>query len=285
MFAFLSYKLGAILVRILPDGVSRAIASILATIQYLLRTGLRRVATANLRSIPDLEGREARAAALRLFKNFAESIRLFLRMPYLEPRDLASLVKPDKIRDALAKLEPGRGFIIVTAHLGPWELAGAYLASLGLRVNTVALDHPSSKVTEFFNQRRRAVGVQSYPLKGSFSPLCRALARGECVVLLVDREYAGGKKRYRFLGAERRLPESHLLMAARMKVPVFVGGFFFSEDGGFDYEVKGPYNLPTNRSRDEAMRDLQERCLRDLEQIVRSHADQWFCFTPIDRRE
>lgn len=280
MIAVLFYKLGAYLTCALPERVSARIAGFLGFINYLLRFRTRRNIAANLKIIlgENCHTGELRRTNRAVFMNFAESIRLFLKIPALTTADLMDESDFSEFDAVLGKLEPGKGFIIVSAHLGPWELGGLYMKARNRMMHTVALDHPSPHVTEFFNERRLVANTVCYPLDWSFRSLKRALDRGECVVLLIDRDYKTPNRRFTFFGLPSSLTNSHLLLAARCRVPLIPGAFLFKPGGGFKGIFRGPYAVGDEPDRFAAMDSIQDRCLRDLEEIIRAYPEQYFHF-------
>jgi len=101
------------------------------------------------------------------------------------------------------------------------------------------------------------------------------------VVLLVDREYVRGRRRYDFMGSPRALPESHLLLAFRTGAPIFVGTFFFEGQDRFGYEIEGPFRAPAAPDREKSWERLQRLCLDSLERMIRKRPTQWFHFQPL----
>ncbi|MBI4721277.1 MAG: lysophospholipid acyltransferase family protein [Chitinivibrionia bacterium] len=280
MLAVFFYKLGAYLTCALPERVTASIAAFLGYVNYLLRFRTRRNIAINLKIIlgENCGARKLRRTTRAVFMNFAQSIRLFLKLPAITDADLMRGSDFSEFDEVLRKLEPGKGFIIVTAHLGPWELGGLYMRTRNHTLHTVALDHPSRRVTAFFNERRLAANTVCHPLDWSFKMLKQALDRGECVVLLIDRDYKTPNKRFTFFGLPSCLPGSHLLLAARCGVPVIPGAFLFKPGGGFKGIFRGPYFIANTTNRLAAMDALQERCLRDLEDMIRDHPEQYFHF-------
>lgn len=283
MLAVLFYKFGAFLTRCLPDRISATIAAFLGYLQYYMRLRTRRNLARNLELILERQAdrRTIRRITRATFINFAECIRLFLKMPRIDP---AAFVRDGDFSgfDAVIdKLEPGRGFIIVAAHLGPWELGGIYMKHKNIRMHTVALDHPTRQATRFFNERREYANTTCYPLDGSFPKLKRALESGECVVILIDRDYKTTNKQFTFFGVPVSLPTSHLLLAARCRVPLVTGAFILQPEGGFRGIFRGPYNISGSADRLAAMEEIQMRCLADLEDFIRAYPDQYFHFEPL----
>jgi len=291
MLPAVPYHLGAFFARFAPDRVCRAIAWTLAEANWQLRPVTRRVVADNLRVIhPEWSDAERRAVARRVVHNFARSIVLFLQLPFLKRADVMARCDFSALTEAIEQARaatPGTrgGFILASAHLGPWEVGGFGVSLLGYPVHTVALDHPFASVTRFYSERRAYLGVHAYPVVGSFMQLKEALDRGECVALLVDRAYGKAKKRFVIFGVESEFPLGHLVLAARCHVPVLTGALVFDGRDRFRYVHGGTHFPDEDADEFEKLERLQEQCLRDLESIIRAHSDQWSHFVPLARTE
>jgi KDO2-lipid IV(A) lauroyltransferase len=282
MVSALLYKFGASLALHLPKALTALITNLLADLQYITRFKLRRTVAANLHMVHGerMTDKQIRRLTRTVFRSFARSIYLFLRSPLLTNEDLKSVGNADNFMGMTKDLEKS-GFIIATGHLGPWEVGGLWLAANGFHVNTVALDHPAEDVTAFFNQRREHSGLKIFPLRNSFHQLEEALEKGECVALLVDRDYGSASTQCRFFGREVRLPIGHILLSIRTGKPIVTGAFLFNSHGGFTCEIKGLYRPDPSLSEEEAIERMQAKCLRDLEALIERYSDQWFQFIPV----
>jgi KDO2-lipid IV(A) lauroyltransferase len=280
MVGLLLYKLGALLVHVLPESITKKTAAFMAYLNYCFRSRSRRNVQQNIRLMigPDHPEQAIRSISRKVFVNFAESIRLFLGLPYIDPETLDSQCDLSGLDDIVSRIEPGRGFVIVSAHIGPWELGGAFLSTRGFKISTVALDHPSGRVTRFYNRRRSASAIEVFPVGRSFHRLEEAVGKGECVVLFIDRAHGRMRDEFEFFGIKRIMPTGHLHLAYRMKVPVLVGAFLFDGDGKYKGLIKGPYEIDDTLPEEDAMKKLQQRCLHDLEEMIAAHPDQYFYF-------
>jgi lauroyl/myristoyl acyltransferase len=232
------------------------------------------------------EGASAKAvdaAAKNLFSNFGRSIYCFLRVARMSPETLGDRCNYGGIDTVVARLREKGGFIIVGPHVGPWEMAGAFLSALGLRIHTVALDHPSVRVTNFFDERRRAIGLLCHPMGGSFAALCAALENGECVALLIDRSHGRGGRPSTIFGRSVTLPTGHAALAVRCGVPIVTAVCVFSDGQRFKFVHGGPYYPDLSLDEDDRAEDLQRRCRIDMERFIREYPDQWFHFEPLER--
>jgi KDO2-lipid IV(A) lauroyltransferase len=286
MLQAIPYHLGAYFARFTPDWFCRLIAWTLAELNWWLRPRTRRLVMDNLRVVrPEWSAGERRAAARRLIHYFARSILLFLQLPFLDPDDVLARCDMSELRTAMEQLGGKRAFIIATAHVGPWELGAYSLTRMGCTVHTVALDHPAARVTKFYSDRRAYMGLRAHPLSGSFPALKDAIDRGECVALMIDRAYGKAKKRFAIFGVESEFPLGHLVLSARCRAPVLTGVLVFDGPKRFRYVHGGTHFPEDHEDEFEKLERLQEGCLRDLERLIRAHADQWFHFLPIARTE
>lgn len=286
MLQVIPYHLGAFFARFLPGWACRVITWTIAEVNWWVRPRTRRILDENLRIIhPDWSAHERREAARRTVHNFARGILLFLQLPFLDPDALFARCDVSGLQREIEVLGPGRAFIIASAHVGPWELGGYCLARMGHTVHTVALDHPTRQVTEFYSARRAYLGIHAHPVEGSFPRLKDAVDRGGTVALLVDRAYGKAKKHFALFGVETEFPLGHLVLSARCKAPVITGALVFDGRDRFKY-VHGGTHLPEDDADEfERLERLQEKCLRDLERIIRVYTDQWFHFLPLERTE
>ncbi len=288
VLAVVPYHLGAFFARRLPRPAARAVADAIGRANARARRETVRVVAHNLRVIaPALSPDEAREQAPAVIRNFAQAIRVFLELPFLEWERERRRFDLSELDAALASIQarPGPGarpIVMASAHLGPWELGGWVLARLGFRVLTIALDHPSRSVSRFFSDRRRRVGVEAVAPRGAVARLSAALGPGACVALLVDRDVGAGGLEAPWFGRRAVLPTGHAVVAVRTGAPVVVGALVFDGDDGYRY-VHGGVHDPASYAGSDAERvaALHRDCAGDLERLVARHPLQWFHFRPL----
>jgi lauroyl/myristoyl acyltransferase len=282
MLQAIPYHLGAFFTRFAPKWVCRSITWTLAETNCWLRPLTRRLLQDNFQLIhPDWTAAERRFIARRVIHQFANSILLFLELPFLKPDDIFSRCELSELRAAIAEVPKGQGFIIATGHIGPWELGGYCMTHMGHTVNTVALDHPSKEVTKFFSARRDYLGVRAHPLGGAVSELKDAIERGECVALLIDRAYGKTKKQSVFFGVTKDFPLGHIVLSSRTGAPILTGALVFDGKDRFRYVHGGTHWPDETLDEFDKLDALQEHCVRDLERIIHDHTEQWFHFFPL----
>jgi lauroyl/myristoyl acyltransferase len=152
---------------------------------------------------------------------------------------------------------------------------------MGLGIHSVAFEHPSEYVTRFFEDRRKKMGIQCHARGTSYGALAQALRTGDCVALLIDRDFGCVRKKYSLFGRPLGLPRGHAALAVRCRVPIVTAVCVFAGEGKFKLELRGPYHPNTSLGENAAMEDLMDRCRRDIEWFVKKYPDQWFNFEPM----
>ncbi len=270
MVTYLLYLIAAHLTRIVPPRVSEGIASAIAFLFYIFRPRIRYNVKRNLEALNVPDG-----SRFIVFRNFSRTITDFLSLSRITRKELVSYCRIEGKEHLDRALEGGSGVIIITPHLGPWEVSGAYLASLGYRIHTVALPHPSRMVTRFFSKRRAAWGIHDYPFGESIPLLLRALRLGEIVVLLVDRNYSNRGITLPFLGRDVTLPDGHIILAKRTGASLLPGSCYYDNERSITIRIEEPVDI--TRSINDPV-EIGVRCLHRIERHIRPHYEQWFAF-------
>jgi lauroyl/myristoyl acyltransferase len=177
------------LARVLPQPVLVTIAKLLAAAYRLACPARAEVVFNNL--LPVFDGKRAttRAAARQLFQNFAVKLADLWRYESGRPVDtlLDSLSGWEHFEKARAR---GRGVLLVTVHLGNWELGAPWLTRRNVKLQVITQAEPDPRLTELRQAARARWGVDTLPLgEDPFGAveIIRRLEANHAVALLLDR--------------------------------------------------------------------------------------------------
>ena len=158
MSKYYLYKVGQFLANILPIQVSRALVMFLCDLHFCFSKADRHAVEDNLKIVfktNHVPSWQVRA----VFRNFGKYLLEFFTMTKrLQPAFLGSNVHIKNIEYFNEVLQKGKGGILVTAHLGNWEMGGAVLPALGFPLSVVALAHKDPRVNALFNAQREVLG-------------------------------------------------------------------------------------------------------------------------------
>lgn len=128
-------------------------------------------------------------ATLRLARDFyrglGESLVEFLRLPYLSADEIRRLVRLEGTEYLDAALAEGRGAILLTAHLGNWELCGTSMGLSRYPTTAIARSQVDATLTDLFNHTREAHGLKVVGMT-DLRGCIRVLKRNECLGVLND---------------------------------------------------------------------------------------------------
>ncbi len=159
MALYILYRIGYLLVMLLPLKFSYGLACLGADICYAAHHKDREAIIKNLETILGLKDdrRAYERMARELYRNFAKYLVDFFRFSRLDEEYLKKFVKIEGAQNIDAALAKGKGVIAMSAHIGNWELGGSVIAMLGYPISAVVLTHRNKKIDEFF-RRQRLIG-------------------------------------------------------------------------------------------------------------------------------
>ena len=250
---------------------------------YLVLPRLRRDLRKNLRVVTG--GGEVERLVFATFYKFALNwcdVMLMMRLSGPRLLDLIGRRTGEKpLDDALAA---GRGAILISIHLGNWELGGLGLAQKGYPMNILTFSEPDAKVNRQREAIRRRSGVNFiYVDREASSSLAmveavNALNRNEVLAILGDRDGSSHALALEFFGRPTAIPvgAAYLAMASGAPViPVFVP----LEGRRYAAVMEEPIFFRAERDqRERAIREGTQAILRVFERYIRAYPDQWYNF-------
>lgn len=176
------------------------------------------------------------------------------------------------------------GAILLTAHAGNFELGGLLLRQKGLKVHTVYKPDRFGAVEQLRDRVRAQGGVVGIPVDGvgfSTLPLLKLLREGRTVGMQGDRDFNLTGLPLPFLGREAHFPKGPWELAAMTGAPVIVSFFWSDDRHRFHAVFYEPIHVRGDRgSRQASIAEGMARYVAILEDLVRRHPDQWYCFYP-----
>src|ERR1700676_55736 len=116
----------------LPRALARALVGILTGLLYRVLGRLRRVGERNLElAMPELPPSERNRILQNVFRNLGWHLVEFCRMPRYTAENTRNWIRTEGLEHYLAADARGKGVLVLTGHLGGWELSGFYHPLMG----------------------------------------------------------------------------------------------------------------------------------------------------------
>jgi lauroyl/myristoyl acyltransferase len=265
-----------------PDWFKRSTPYPIGALSFALVGERRRAAVRNMERVLGADRFTAHFAALRMFCEFAFCTSETMEYYSPQPRSLR-IERPEQ--DAvLTALRAGRGAVVVTGHLGCWDIAAKALTEEPCPVNLVMARESDATTQAFVASARERSGVKVVFADASvFSSLglVRALRRNEIVAIQLDRAAgAGGVRSLPFLGAPAPFPSGPFVLARMAGAPVIP--VFAPRLGRRHYRIQigDPVEVPRSAREPAALDRVMLAVIAQLEGMVRRYPWQWFQFAP-----
>jgi KDO2-lipid IV(A) lauroyltransferase len=212
--------------------------------------------------------RLARRVFVEMGRNAASVARLARRDP---GQALGNLRKsgPGRIEDLAG------GAVVVSAHLGPWELGPTALARLGVPVWVVVRPVREARLDRLVTRLRTAHGPRLLPRDADARRVRRLLREGAVVVVAADQQPRGRRVAGTFLGRPAWIPTGPALLARAADVPIVPMVVRRSGPGRHELRVGQPIPLDRRMPRPEAVAAAARAASGALERFVEDDLEQW----------
>ncbi len=173
------------------------------------------------------------------------------------------------------------GFVMMSSHIGNYEIAGYSLVSDTKTINAVVYGYEKQSVTDNRNNMFRKTNIRMIGIREDMSHLFeidRALAAGDIVSFPSDR-YMGATKTITapFLGQEAKFPMGPFSVATMRGLDAIAVNTM--KEGSRNYRIYvTPLEYDKSASRKEQIRQLSAAYIAELEKRVRQYPAQWYNF-------
>lgn len=243
-------------------------------------------------AFPERDAAWVEETAATCYRHFGREAASLARLSRLDPGRLVARTRGvEAVREAMAGAgSPGGGRIIVTGHLGNWELAGALLAGMGLPVVAVVKRQANRRFDRRLQALRGRLGIETVSMARAGHRIPEALAAGALVALVADQDAGSRGVFVPYLGREASTFRGPAYLSLRTGAPL-VFGLLVREGTGYRGVVEPvpapEADAPSGAGADvearpdaraEAEAELTRRWVGRLEAAVRRWPGQYFWF-------
>ncbi|HEY4025769.1 MAG TPA: hypothetical protein VGO86_05000 [Candidatus Dormibacteraeota bacterium] len=283
MIQYRAFRTMQWLVERLPRPLGYALAVLVARFAFLFARRPRAKLEANLTmALPGLTRAQLRELVWRNFRNHSKAYADLMRLPVARVEDLRALLHVQGIEHLEAARARGRGVLVISAHMGSWEIAAAIWSATVAPVSLFAEELEPRELYEWYRGTRARLGISVLPLNRSgLRQVLQALDNQEMVVTAIDRDIMGTGINVDFFGLPARIPEGPAAIALRKGTPLLPVAVYRLPDDTFQALGYPPIFAEPTGDRAADIRRVTGELVRRLEEIIRAHPDQWHMPHPI----
>jgi KDO2-lipid IV(A) lauroyltransferase len=266
------------LLGVLPRGAARAVGTFVGTAAYVLLARLHRTGRKNLETaFPEKTTEEREQILRRMFRNLGWLLGEFCQMHKYTRANTLEFLRYEGLEHYLAARARGKGVLIVTGHLGAWELSSYYHSLMGHPMGMVIRRLDNAKVDRLVNGIRCLHGNKVLHKDDFARGLLGAMRQGETVGILMDTNMTPPQGVFvPFFGREA-CTASGLARVARKTGAAVLPGFMVWEEAEEKYVLRFGAEIPVVVTEDDEADAVANtgRFTAVIEDWVRRYPDQW----------
>jgi KDO2-lipid IV(A) lauroyltransferase len=175
-----------------------------------------------------------------------------------------------------AVMARGKGAVLVTGHIGNWELAGAYVAARGVPLDAIARGMANPLFEEWLNHTREKMGMVVVHDSEAVRRTPRSLRGGRAVAFVADQGVRGLASTFvPFFGRPAKTPRGAAVFALRFEVPVLFVVALRKPNGRYRIVVER-IEVAETGDKDKDVDAIVARFTQLLEKWVRAVPAQYF---------
>jgi Kdo2-lipid IVA lauroyltransferase/acyltransferase len=263
---------------LLPRGMARQIGSAIGALAFSALPRLRRVGYRNLQiAFPHFTRKQQTALLRAEYRNLGWQLAEFCQMRKYTPGNTKPFISYDGLNHYLAAREAGQGVLILTGHLGAWELSSFYHSLMGYPMSMVIRRLDNELVDHLVNGIRCQHGNKVVHKDDFARGLISAMRQGETVGILMDTNMTPPQGVFVDFFATLACTASGMARVALRTGAAVLPGFLLWEESSQSYVLHFGQQLDLIRSEDNEADIVANTALftRVLEAYIRQYPGQW----------
>ncbi len=278
------YQLGFHFATICPRWFVQAVARVVACLYARGNSPSHRIVAGNLALVL---GRAPKADEVaKTYESFAISLADYY---YLGARPKAEALALVAERHGLENMQAAqamdRGALLLTAHLGLFELGGVVMQDIGFPVVALTLPEASPELGAWRAAYRRRWGVDTIEVGGtdqfSFLKIKEQLEAKKFVAALVDRGHGTHASVVSFPHGHVRFASAILMIALSQRCPIVPVTIIRRADLRYRVEAFAPFVMERQGSLEQTLSHYSQRLADIFIPVITRHPEQWYQFVPL----
>ncbi|MGM0608750.1 MAG: lysophospholipid acyltransferase family protein [Candidatus Muiribacteriota bacterium] len=253
---------------------SYRIASVISKIMFFASTRERNILMANL-SYVSINTDEKRLMK-KIFKNMGYTFVEFIKfsfMPFKKVKQYLEVQGEHHLKEALQKK---RGVVLLTGHIGNWEMVGAHLGKKGYPVNALYSKPKSELYDKIIRKLRGLNKLKLIDNKNSFIEGIKCLRNNEILILLADQKSKENNNMIDFLGKPAPTPKGPAIFALKAKAEIVT--YFVVRKKKRLKVIFNKLEYDSSKKQKEKVAEILTKMNRQYSEIIKKYPDQWAWF-------
>lgn len=259
--------------RLLPARLAAGLGCALGWCWYRLVPVRRGVARRNVAAALGLPPAGRERVVRQMYLHLGQCLVELLRFGP-DAVDVTTHTDDEGRRRLAAAVGEGRGVLVLSAHLGNFEVLVRGATAAGRRITVITKTFRSRLAEGAWRSLRRG-GARLVTPGGSARAVLEALGRGEIVAYVLDQHVPPGRAVWVPFFGRPAATSPDLARLARLSGAPVLPVFTWRGPGGHVVEVGEPVPMPRTADRAADVVEGTRRCAAVVEAAIRRHPEQW----------
>jgi Kdo2-lipid IVA lauroyltransferase/acyltransferase len=259
-----------------PLGALRSFGAGLGWVAYRI-IGIRRgVALQNIMSSLDVDREAAGRIALESYKNFGRSMMETSALGRLTGERLLKMVTIEGSHHLDEALSHGKGALVVTGHLGNWEIIASAIPLSGYPLYAPDTRHSNPMTRQIIIDLRSAHGATVLDPEEPLANILRLLSENNVVAYLFDQDAGRDGVFVEFFGRPASTRRAPALIAMRRGCPIIPVFIVREGTGHHRFVYRDPIWPDATLKGRMGVAHIMGQCTKLLEEMIRRHPTDYF---------
>lgn len=277
-FEYALFLLLSAVARALPRRLALKLGAAIGSLTPYLLPKRKETAYSNLRlAYPEKSDEEIRSIMAKMFRHLGKSaIEMLLVDTFKAERDLEKYFEFHGLENLREAYDLDRGIIIVTGHIGFWEVGTFFLGILGFPADFVAKQMRNPYIGRHFEKLREAGGGRVIDARQGARKIVRSLAEKRVVCVLLDQHTSPKTSvKVNFFGRPVYTTPIITQIARKYDVPIVPVFSYRTDDDRYQIYCEPPIRFANDPAPESVIEQTALLTAR-IEAAVRKAPHQWF---------
>jgi Kdo2-lipid IVA lauroyltransferase/acyltransferase len=263
---------------VVPRAVARAVAGFGAWLLLLALPKLKKTAEFNLQlAFPEWTDKQRADVLRKMTRNLGWMAAEFARLPRYTAENIEQTVILDGHENFLAGKSRGKGVLVLTGHIGAWELSSFAHALYGFSLWYIARPLDNRRLDELVNHYRGLSGNRPIFKNESARTMLRVLKEAGTIGILADQNTMPEEGvLVDFFGTQACTTTGIARVALHTDAAVVPGYAYWDQNlRKYRLRFEPPVELVRSGDTERDVRENTQRFTKVIEEIIRKHPEQW----------
>ncbi len=253
------------------------VGNILGGLAYLIDARHRRIARCNLKfTHPQWSEDHIRKLTLGIFQNMGITVLEICQMTCFSKENILQKVRIRGKENLLNTIKSPKGVIMISAHIGNWEMCHLFLSSYIHKSQVVVTKKQPYIIERIIHKLRTSTGNTMINKKGAMTKLVRTLRKGKMIGLLIDQATSRTEGvDVTFFGRNTYATHAASLLAARYNCPVLPVYCIRESDAELTVIVEPPLQLHKTDDVHSNLHTNTQIMTDSVEKMISLYPKQW----------